>query len=200
VQEALPQNLNGAGEFEGGDFASPTRPELEEDPLGFEFVEETTPVPGFLHILWRRFGFLLVTLVVLGLMGLWAWQRRLRGAKPIPVVVERELTRRGWNVPVWLGSLANWSELTTIERLYISYRWLIWIMGGELVEGQTPAERMADLRELIPTAREHANLFLESYQYAVYSQHFIDLKPAEHSGWQLWKTGLRERARKILGV
>jgi len=200
VQESLPEDFIGAGEFEGGDLGEITRPDPEEDPLAFDFVEDTTPPPGMLEIVWRRYGFLIVAIVIIGGVSLWAWRRRVSGAKPIAVVVKREFDHRGWSVPKWLDAFAVWSELSILERQYLSLRWLIWVMGGTAEDSQTPAERFITVRELIPSAVDEADLFLTAYQKYVYSPHEVDLQTAKNAGRKLWKVGLTNRARRILGI
>ncbi|KPL70033.1 hypothetical protein ADN00_18395 [Ornatilinea apprima] len=198
TQEALPENFSSG--LEGAETRRPERPDPEEDPMAVELIEETTPAPGFFETLWRRFGALLIIITLLAGLAVWARQRRAQGAEPIPVLVEGVLARRGWDVPEWLSRLSGWSKRSEIEKQYVSLGWLMWLMGKRAEAGQTPAERVAALQELLPAVSDDAALFLEIYHLAIYSPHSADLDKAAQAVRKVWTSGVRGRIKQWLGI
>lgn len=198
VLEALPETFSSG--LEGAESRRLERRDPEEDPMDLELIENVTPAPGFFEVVWKRFGALLIIITLMAGLAVWARRRRALGAAPIAVLVEGEWARRGWNVPVWLSRLAGWSNRSEIEKQYVSLGWLMWLMGKRPEGGQTPAERVAALQELLPAASDEAAIFLDIYHQAIYSSHSADLDKAAKAVRKIWTSGVRGRMKQWLGI
>ncbi len=148
---------------------------------------------------WR---FLVPVGLLIGFVVLFIWLQdrgKIRLLKhPIPVMIERNLERRGWRTPVWLKQWARLSELSPIERLYTRLGWALPIMGRKTGSNQTPAERLHQLMEAVPEARQPIQDFLAEYERAEYSHYPVDLPRASKASQQVWMYTRRAFFRRLL--
>ncbi len=136
---------------------------------------------------WR---FLIPLALLVGLVALFAFLQgrgRFRLLKhPIPVLIERNLERRGWRTPEWLRQWARLSELSPIERMYTRLGWALPILGRKTGPNQTPSERLHQLIEALPEARQPIQDFLMEYERAEYSHYPVNYSLASKANQQVW--------------
>jgi len=146
--------------------------------------------------------FLLVPLVlVVGVVAFLAWLQSRGQIKilkhPIPVLIENNIEKRGWVVPVWVKQWARQEEMTPIERMYARLGWTLPLLGHQTDTGHTPAERMNQLTKVLPDARLPLQAFLAEYQRAEYSPYPYDLDKARKANRAVWLTAVRVFFRRL---
>ncbi len=148
---------------------------------------------------WR---FLVPLALLIGLLVLFIWLQdrgKIRLLKhPIPVLIERNLERRGWHTPDWLKQWARLSELSPIERLYSRLGWALPILGRKTGSNETPAERLHQLMDAMPEASQSIQDFLTEYERAEYSHYPADLPRASKASQQVWWYTRRAFFRRLL--
>ncbi len=146
--------------------------------------------------------FLVIPLVlVVGLVVFLAWfQNRVQikiFKHPLPVMIENNIQKRGWVVPVWVSQWARLEELTPIERMYARLGWTLPLMGHQAGAGHTPAERINQLAKVLPDARQPLAEFLAEYQRAEYSPYPYDMEKARKANREVWLTAMRAFVRRL---
>ena len=131
-----------------------------------------------------------------------ARQRLLKAGrwKPVPVMVERAMRRRGIQSPYWLRQWATFAELSAIERIFAGVPWMLRLMGGQTNPTQTPAEQISQLSILLPEGAEAAGVMLEQYQRSIYSRAPGSAEEAKKASALLWRQVARSWLRKRFGV
>jgi transglutaminase-like putative cysteine protease len=170
-------------------------PGREDDGLGSEPAATQTS-PGTIIL-----AILLVTLGLTVLVLLWLQQRgRIHLLKrPVPVLIQQDLERRGWHVPDWIQQWARLAELSPIERMYARMSWTLPLLGHSTDPSHTPSERLTQMMTVIPEAREQLVVFLKEYQQAEYSPYPFDLEKARQADRVVWRSALRTLFRKLTG-
>ncbi len=147
---------------------------------------------------WR---FLVPLFLLVGSVAL-LWYLQGRGIRvlkhPIPVLIERNLTRRGWRTPGWLSQWARLSELSPLERLYTRLGWALPILGQKTASNQTPSERLHQLMETLPEAKQPIQDFLTEYERAEYSYYPVDYSRASKASQQVWQHTRRAFFRRLI--
>ncbi len=165
----------------------------------FDLTPTTTVQPRAPYADWR---FLVPLALLLGTLALVIWLQdrgKIRLLKhPIPVLIERNLERRGWRTPAWLEQWARLSELSPIERLYSRLGLALPILGRRTGANQTPAERLHQLMEAMPEARQPIQDFLTEYERAEYSYYPADYSRASRASQQVWWYTRRAFFRRLL--
>jgi transglutaminase-like putative cysteine protease len=106
---------------------------------------------------------------------------------PLPILVTKNLEKRGLVPPGWLKSWANHIELSPMERLFARFSWMLFLLGRKPVQSHTPAERVADLISAAPNTKESAEIFLIEYQHEEYSLKHGNLGIAQQAYRRLWR-------------
>ena len=139
--------------------------------------------------------------LVIGLVVFLAWLQsrgRIRILKqPIPILLERNIEKRGWAVPVWVKQWARLEELSPIERMYTRLGWTLPLLGHQADPGHTPAERLDQLTKVLPDARQPLQDFLVEYQRAEYSPYPYDIEKARKASQAVWLTATRAFFRRL---
>ncbi len=117
---------------------------------------------------------------------------------PIPVALERTLSRKGLIVPGWLQRWSRRARMSDPERAYRQLGWSIMVLGHALNKAETPAERVETLANLLPEARQPAADIIREYQIDRYSNHTINRSFAMKSAQDLFRIALKARLRRIL--
>lgn len=148
---------------------------------------------------WR---FLVPLGLLVGFMALLFWlesRGRIKLLKhPIPVLIERNLERRGWRTPWWVKQWARLSELTPIERIYTRLGWALPILGRTGGPNLTPSERMHQLIDVLPEAEQPIRDFLKEYEQAEYSPYPFDYSRANKASQLVWGFTRRAFFRKLI--
>lgn len=124
---------------------------------------------------------------ILAGMGLWFFWLRTHPLKPVPIIINQIIQRRGWETPTWIKVWAGWVYLSGIERLFWNIAWMLKYLKVEVQPGATPAERVRALIRERPAAKADAEEVLDEYQTITYSQRSGDLSKAKAAVWRLWR-------------
>ncbi|MCX8025729.1 MAG: transglutaminase-like domain-containing protein [Thermanaerothrix sp.] len=183
--------------------ASPNTRELAEQFNRLEEAEidgnnstaSSLPIWALIQGLWP---FLLLALGVLGLVyASLRLTQTLRTApeRSLPVYLERQWINRGSRVPRWLRFWANYARLTPMERLFLQFEVISWVLHQTDLPGMTPEERIQALVNRYWWLEAPAMLLLSEYEKAIYSPHTSDLTAARHALKALWREVVRYRLR-----
>ncbi len=140
----------------------------------------------------------ILVLVLAGLIYLWLRKHPDWLRKPFPHMLEETIRKRGMEVP---GILSFWSRqlrLSPMERMFERVSWMLWLLGHDVVNGETPAEQMAELVRLAPEAAKPAGVLLDEYQRAEYSQHLYDRTLAREAYVNVWRLVISSLSRRLL--
>jgi hypothetical protein len=116
---------------------------------------------------------------------------------PLPVLLERLLTKYGKPIPNWLQRWSYLARMSTAQRAYRRLCRSIRILGQPLNPAQTPAERAQTLTKLIPQAYQPALEIINQYHLDKFSDHFINEGLTSAAGWQVLGLALKARLGKI---
>jgi hypothetical protein len=118
---------------------------------------------------------------------------------PIPVMIENNLEKRGWQVPDWITQWARLAELSPIERMYARMSWTLPLLGQTTDHSHTPSERLQQIMKVLPEAGDQIAIFLREYQQAEYSPYPFDLEKARQADRLVWRIAIRTFFRKLTG-
>ncbi len=164
-------------------------PEMEEMELPEEEFAGTPPAarrPALYGAL------LLILLVLLPLLATGRVLRRRVVWHPLPVLVEAGLRRVGLPVPAPLRRWAWRAGLPPLLRAYEEVNRALARLGAPPSPADTPAERVARLQQLLPSAAADLQRLLAEYQVALYS-------PRPGSPWAALQAGrvVRSLSRRV---
>jgi hypothetical protein len=108
--------------------------------------------------------------------------------KSLPFIIEERFNRYRIAVPWLLWFWARQAELPPVERVFANVAWMLRLLGEPVSAGQTPAEQIRRLLELVPEADEPASDLLDEYQRALYSPHPYDIGRARLAKNRLWRS------------
>ena len=133
---------------------------------------------------------------------LFFWLRRsgrLRLPKiPIPVIIAKNLERRGVNPPSWLKLWADHLELSPMQRMFVRTGWMLRLLGEKSSQAQTPAERISLLTTAVPLVKSPAAVFLVEYQHEEYSTQAGDFKLSQAAYQLMWRIVLNETLHRLV--
>ncbi len=131
----------------------------------------------------------LIAGVVVLLLGLVTRRvRQQRGSPPIPVQIESGLKRIGIDPPL---IIRRWTFLATMSPLAKAYREMnraLSRLGSPAKPAETPAERAANLRRIMPEAGDSIASLLGEYQAATYSLFSGNSRVAQLAGKDIRNT------------
>jgi len=139
----------------------------------------------------------MVILLALSAMAFVLYRARRRAITPskapLPERIEQRLYGWGWHVPQWLRVWANYTRLTSLERLFLQLELIARILGLPMPAGGTPHEQIALLSAQFPVLQEPALALLQEYEREIYSPHPADLQRAREAVRAMWHIALRYR-------
>jgi len=194
LPETAPIELNPAP----GAVSTPVRPAITPLTEGNTRVRPpSTLTPPNSLSLWM----VIPLVLVIGLVFILIWLQR-RGRinmfeKPLPIIIEQGLARRGWHVPGWLKQWARLSELSPIERMFTRMSWTLPLFGQHADPSHTPSERVEQLAKVIPMARNQLHEFLLEYQRAIYSPNPPDYEKARAANDAVWQEARRAFFKRL---
>jgi len=133
-------------------------------------------------------------------LGLRRWQTTILKETPFPVWLERVLEKRGFHPPAWLK---RWSERvvrTPMERLFAVVPEMLSVWGIPPKVEMTPAEQVARLKNVLPELAEQAQVLLEEYQFAMYSQRRYNISRARQAAATLRLRGYQRWIARLMGI
>jgi transglutaminase-like putative cysteine protease len=146
----------------------------------------------------------LVVLVLAGLAGVallavfLGQERRKRGLPPIPVKLEAGLRRIGIEPPHLLRRWVRYASLTPLAKAYLELNRALSRLGNPPQPKDTPAERAAQLGEILPSAVLPIQSLLFEYQAVTYGQQAGDQETAQQAGNEIRKLSFLALGRRIL--
>jgi transglutaminase-like putative cysteine protease len=163
-------------------------------------AEEPTPEPlpsNRLYIIWLA---LLVLLLPMGL-GFFLWFR-VRDGKiklpPLAIVVDNNLTRRGFSTPSWIRERARLARLSPLEQAFTAVPKALRLLGKPVNRSMTPAEQVDLLLLSLPDVDGPAHSLLEELHRGIYSPLPASLEIARKSGRRITRQAWRIKLQRLL--
>ncbi len=186
--------------------ANAVQPTLVPGYGGYQSSEEPTPEPGIVGPgpQQNNGAIALIVLIPSGI-GLafvgFLWLRRTHRLDflmiPLPVLVSKNMEKRGINPPLWLRNWSRHLELSPMQRMFAMVNWMLFLMGRKSERAQTPAERITELIEAEPRVQNPAYDFLEEYQNEEYSPRSADYDKARGAHRLMWRIVTAGALRRI---
>jgi transglutaminase-like putative cysteine protease len=119
---------------------------------------------------------IIVVVVVLVLIGIGylvvTWRkRRPQESQPLPVQLERGLTRIGIHPPNFLQHWARYAVLPVLTKAYLEINRALVRLGNAPAVEDTPSERATKLVRVLPQVKITTERLIQQYQIAQYSDH-----------------------------
>lgn len=181
----LPENLP-------GDIAQDTGVE----PLPDESSAPTTETSRAVIPL-TLLGVLLIVLILAVLIFVYPHWFKLE-ITPLPVLLERRLTRRQIAVPAWLRRWSRTSQLSATQRAYRQLQQTLTLLGKAPQKSQTAAETAADLIALLPEAEPAIQTVLLQYQLDQFSTAIVSEERARQAAHVVRRYGVNAWFRQVL--
>lgn len=163
-------------------------PYPREEPPARSRLDQRTSLP---------YGILLFVGLILAIL---VWRaRRRRAIPPIPVLLERGVSRLGWKPPAILQRWARRATLSPLERAYLEINGALARLGAPPGPADTPAERAAALSRVLPAAARPARRLLAEYHTTVYGPSFGNLHVAQRAARAIRTLSWRARLRRPFG-
>ncbi|HTP02894.1 MAG TPA: transglutaminaseTgpA domain-containing protein [Anaerolineales bacterium] len=160
---------------------------------------QTTPRAGALNFAAVAPVMLMILSVIAAALALYLfYQHRIYNL--IPVFLEQAFERTGVAAPTWVGNWSLWNRLLPVERAFVSINLGLRWLGRPAAIDATPAERAANLKDLLPQAAEHIEAVASELETGLFTPHPADVSRARRSGWLVILHALRARLRYFLGV
>jgi transglutaminase-like putative cysteine protease len=159
---------------------APTRPAEENlnqalNEPDAQAVNETGP--NWTLLIWLSIPLLIV---LIGFAG-WRVSQRLN-LPAFPVIAERSLRRVGLTPPKALQAWAHQAALAPIEKAYQEVNEALKRLAAPADPADTPTDRVAKLKRLLPEAATYASHLLAEYQIVAYSSKEGNVAVAEQAG------------------
>ena len=104
---------------------------------------------------------------------------------PLPVLLERNMRRRGKSVPGWLQRWSQIAQMSAAEKAYRQVGHAIRFLGLPFNRAQTPAERAQTLLDLVPDARDPLQDIVNEYTLDQFSNHITNEERAKKAARQI---------------
>ncbi len=114
-----------------------------------------------------------------------------------PVRIENFLVRRGWKVPAWIKSWANYNKSTIPQKAFLRIIWSLEIFNKKVPKFYTPAEVIQEFKIIFPQMAPNADEFLNNFQRAIYSTHPIDPKTIFDQGNKIFRFSLGMKVKNL---
>jgi transglutaminase-like putative cysteine protease len=166
------------------------REELEALRQQHENFTPSPPSPAQpkwpLTILW-----LAVAGVLIG-SGYIIWRNRGRFTlPPLPILIETTLIKIGIQPPRAIRHWAKRAALPPLSKSYLEIIKALKRLGEAIRPTDTPAERAQKLGEILPSANEPAQVLLNEYQIAMFSQETGDYDMARQAAYEIRALSLK---------
>ncbi len=120
--------------------------------------------------------------VLLLLVAAWFLMRGRVGARPLPLLIETNLEKRGVASPRWLKRWSRRVARTPLQKAFGALNQALWLLGQRPGLALTPAERVGLFVGLLPEGQAAAETLLEEYQRSQYSPYPGDLERSRQAG------------------
>jgi transglutaminase-like putative cysteine protease len=121
-----------------------------------------------------------------------------RLATDVPVRLERGLLQFGIRPPRFLSRWAEYVRLPSLSRSYMQVNHALNRLGQSPELHETPAERVGQLTQVLPSAGSPARVLLGEYEMVTYSQHAADESAALQAGKEIRKLSYLAILRRLL--
>ncbi len=129
----------------------------------------------------------IIIILAFGIPGYWLWRQHLKlsFARRLPKLILAIYHNRGASIPSWLKSWECWSELNEVERAFHAVnQCLAWLRKTQ-PRHMTPAERVQELTELVPTASQDIKILAQEHEKTLYSPTSGNSSSATRAGWKV---------------
>ena len=161
------------------EFGEETFPEREGSFFGPITDEETPPSSG----LWFYLGVVGLVAIIISIKRV----RNIRGSPPLPVQLEASLSSMGLKSPQFLKRWSRLANTSPIVKAYLELNRALSRLGNPPVATDTPSERAANLKQILPSAVEPIRILINEYQSSTYSQRPGDVYSAQYAGKEIRK-------------
>jgi transglutaminase-like putative cysteine protease len=104
---------------------------------------------------------------------------------PLSVSLERGMRRVGMRPPDFIVARARYQLLPALSKAYVEIDRALTRLGNEPSPSQTPAERAAQLVQLLPAVSQPVGRLVSEYQLTTYSPHQGDSQAAQQASTQI---------------
>jgi hypothetical protein len=136
--------------------------------------------------------------IIAGLAGFIFWKKPKLKITPLPVLLEDLYHQRGAEAPRAVERWAGYVRLEPIERMFLGVNWMLWFLRKRLLGGETPAERIEQIRQAVPESAGPGGVLLEEYQKAIFSRHAYNLGSARKAYADLWMRVTSSAFKRLL--
>ena len=205
LQPSLSRPTGDSADSAGGSRGAGILPQIDdasllptEDPHTHMTSDATsyTAQPRILYATLIILGTVILA-IVLYMIFVGRFRRNADPEKSLPVVLERTLSKHGWNTP---DLLVRWSYYTLLSPIEKVYYWLYYVrrlLGLNVAQANTPGEQIAEIQDRLPGGRESAALLLREYEKGVYSPHPANVEAAWAAMRTLWRLAFKYRWRRL---
>jgi len=160
----------------------------DESLQDLDFEPDSTPqmLPESKNYYWVLIT-LLLALVVVALSRLPVFRR-----KPLPVMIEGYLDKRGWQTPRIIKILSHRSKLTVMERYFSELTWMLGLLGKPLAASLTPAEQAGLVIKTVPETEPYMRTLLNEFEMDIFTPYGGDLSAAKTAYITIWKVVIKK--------
>lgn len=174
--------------------------DLEEAP-NINLDDETAGAQRGIRAVWVVSGVLLTTAAAV-----YVWWRnppgKFRPVIALPEILEKQINRRGFQVPDWIKNWSQYTRLSPVERMFSRLSFMLRLFGERSNRGDTAAEQIAVLMQYLKEdkAQEAAIAFQMVYEKTLFSPYPVDLREARQKYLVLWSNVLKTIVNRWRGV
>lgn len=132
--------------------------------------------------------------------GIWFIDRKKAIGRRIPQFIRSLYLHHGLSIPAWLEHWERSSNSTLVERSFDAINQSLAWLGKPQPPHATPAERAAELKNLMPGSIEEIERLKKEHEKTLFSPTPGDPAKAVHAAWMIRYHTARALLRRFLGV
>lgn len=151
---------------------------------------------------YQTLGVWVIILTLVFFIGYAAWSsyRNNSFGRRLPKLMRNFYARHGLHIPVWLERWERWSTRSPVERSFEAINQsLVWLKHPQ-PPYVTPAERAANLKQLLPGMAKEIDILKEQHELTLFSPTPGDASKAAQAAWQIRYWTVRTIMQRILGA
>lgn len=118
--------------------------------------------------------------------------------RPIPVLVDRLLSRSGGTSPAVVRVLAHRARMSEMEKLFSQLDWMDFLLHGKTSSAHTPAELADSIQRGVPEAAADLEILVREYDLSSYSSQPGDIKLARQALTRVWGAVLKRWLNQLI--
>ena len=147
---------------------------------------------------WTIAPFVIVALAAL--LTFLEMRRRKNEDLPLSSWLEKFLDEHGIRTPDWLRMWSRRSLRTPMENLFSNVSFMLRVWGHKIDPALTPAEQVDILVSVVPGVKNQAEVLLQEYHRAMYSQYPANILRAQTAVKEMRSIGYRNWLMRLVGL